>query len=67
MTSEVISLADEKLRATTVRVRPELLRKARFYLDEENKSIQEFLAEQLEQYVQHREQAQPPQTTEECA
>lgn len=68
MTSEVISLEDKKdLRQTTVRVAPELLRKARFYLDEERKSVQEFLAEQLEQYVHRREQEQSSKTTEECA
>lgn len=68
MTSEVISLANKKLlRQTTVRVEPELLRKARFYLDEDGKSVQEFLAEQLATYVRQREQEQPPRSTEACA
>lgn len=56
MTSEVISLADKKtLRQTTLRIEPELLRKARFYLDEEEKSINEFVVEQLKNYVAMRE------------
>jgi hypothetical protein len=68
MTSEVISLADKKpLRQTTVRAEPELLRKARFYLDEDGKSINEFLVEQLTTYVRQREQASSSPIKEECA
>lgn len=67
MTSGVITLADQKPRQTTVRVDPDLLRKARFYLDEEDKSVQQFLVEQLEQYVQSREQSRPLRPREECA
>ncbi len=68
MTSEVISLTDKKnLRVTTLRADPDLLRKARYFLDEENKSINEFLVEQLTIYVRHREQRQAPRKAEECA
>lgn len=68
MTSEVISLADKQsLRQTTLRVPPELLRKARFFLDEDGKSINEYLTEQLEAYVRRREQEQPSQAAEDCA
>lgn len=66
MTSEVISLAEKKLRQTTLRVDPELLRKARFFLDEEEKSVSEFLIQQLEQYVQQREH-QVPRPKADCA
>jgi hypothetical protein len=59
MTSQVITLAETSLRQTTLRVDAVLLRKARFLLDEEGKSINEFLVEQLAAYVQRREQAQP--------
>ena len=54
-------------RATTLRVDPELLRKARYFLDEEDKSVNEFLLEQLTAYVRQREQEQPPRSKEECA
>jgi hypothetical protein len=67
MTSEVISLADKKPRATTLRVDPELLREARFFLDEEDKSVNEFLLEQLTAYVQRRKRERPRRSTEECA
>lgn len=67
MTSEVISLADKKPRATTLRVDPELLRKARFFLDEEDKSVNEFLLEQLTAYVRRREKERPLRSAEECA
>jgi len=53
-----------KFRQTSVRVDATILRKARFYLDEENKSIQEFLSEQLERYVEEREQASDRQRRE---
>jgi len=59
MTSQVITLTETSLRQTTIRVDAALLRKARFLLDEEGKSINEFLVEQLAAYVQQREQAQP--------
>jgi hypothetical protein len=68
MTSEVISLAEKKpVRQTTVRVEADLLRKARFYLDEDGKNVQEFLVEQLARYVCEREQRHTSKTTEECA
>jgi hypothetical protein len=68
MTSGVISLAEKKpLRQTTLRVEADLLRKARFYLDEDGKSVTEFLIEQLEQYVQRREQSGTKPLTQECA
>lgn len=58
MTSQENPLAAQKeTKQTTVRVVPELLRKARFYLDEENRSVQEFLAECLTAYVQERDKA----------
>jgi len=58
MTAGVISLAEKKIqRQTTLRIDPELLRKARFYLDEENKSINEFVTDQLAAYVAQREAA----------
>lgn len=68
MTSGVIALADQKPRQTTLRADPELLRKARFYLDEEHKSINEFLVEQLEVYVRQRDEqrATSPKAAE-CA
>jgi predicted HicB family RNase H-like nuclease len=54
-----IPVAEKKdTKQTTVRVKPELMRKARFYLDEENKSVQEFLADCLATYVHRREQRQ---------
>jgi hypothetical protein len=43
-----------ELRQTTVRARPELLREAKFFLDEDGSSITEFCVKQLEQYVQKR-------------
>jgi predicted DNA-binding protein len=55
MTSEVLSLADQKPRQTTFRTDPELLRKARFLLDREGKSVAQFLNEALERYVQEHE------------
>jgi predicted DNA-binding protein len=56
MTSEVISLAEKKdLRQTTFRADPELIRKARFLLDREGKSVAQFLVEALEQYVSTHE------------
>ena len=61
MTSRVIHLADQKhIRQTTLRADAELLRKARFYLDEEGKSVAQFLVEQLERYVQQREESGSP-------
>lgn len=66
MTSEVIALADAKPRQTTLRVDPELLRKARFYLDEEGKSVSEYLVEQLRHYVAQREHKAPGRQ-EDCA
>lgn len=66
MTSQgVLVLDTNKPRQTTVRVPPETLRKARYHLDKEGRSIQEFLAEQLERYVREQEQA-PPEAAE-CA
>lgn len=69
MTAGVITLADKKPpRQTTLRVDPELLRKARFYLDEDGKSINEFVVEQLTHYVQQRERERAsPQSAAECA
>lgn len=67
MTSEVISLADKKdLRQTTFRANPELIRKARFLLDREGKSVAQFLVEALEHYVtEHEGEIQQPKG--ECA
>lgn len=45
----------KELKQTTLRVDPLLLRKARFYLEGEHKSVSEFLVEQLETYVAHHE------------
>jgi predicted HicB family RNase H-like nuclease len=67
MKSEVIPLADAKPRQTTLRVDPELLRKARFFLDEEGKSVSEYLVEQLRHYVAQREQKAPVRDKEDCA
>lgn len=56
MTQGAFTVMTEKtFRQTTIRVDPELLRKARFYLDEHDKSINEFLVEQLEKYVESRD------------
>lgn len=68
MTSQGVLILDtDKLRQTTVRVPPDLLRKARFYLDEEGKSIQEFLADQLAEYVRKREKKTNQSRTTDCA
>jgi hypothetical protein len=57
MTSEVIPMAKTKdLRQTAIRLTPELLRLAKYYLDEENSNLQKFLSEQLERYVERRTQ-----------
>jgi predicted HicB family RNase H-like nuclease len=67
MTSEVLSMADHKPRQTTLRVDPELLRKARYYLDAEGKSVQEFLVQQLHAYVAQHDAAQRAHRNDECA
>lgn len=67
MASEVISLAESKLRQTTLRVPPEILREARFLLDEEEKSINEFLVDALKAYIAHRKQAKAAPPEAECA
>ena len=56
--SEQESAVTEKdqRRVTSLRVDVRLLRKARFYLDEEGKNVGEFLVEQLQRYVESREQ-----------
>jgi hypothetical protein len=43
------------LKQTTIRVDPDVLRKARYYLDAENRSVNEFLAEQLAAYIWEHE------------
>ena len=56
MTSEVITLTKHSsVRQTTLRIDADLLRRARFYLDEDGKSVSEYLVEQLRLYVQERE------------
>jgi excinuclease UvrABC nuclease subunit len=55
------------LRQTTLRVEPELLRKARFFLDEEGKSINEYLVQQLTEYVRECEQGRAARRTQDCA
>ena len=47
------------LKQTTLRVDPEVLRKVRFHLAAENKSVNEFLAEQLEAYLAQHEANAP--------
>lgn len=50
-------MAEKKdIKQTAVRVERAVLRKAKFYLDEENKSLQEFLESCLVGYVQQRDQ-----------
>lgn len=49
-------MEQKRMKQTTLRVDAALLRKARFYLDCENKSVVEFLVEQLEDYVQEHEE-----------
>jgi hypothetical protein len=44
------------LRQTAIRLSPELLRLAKYYLDEEDSNLQKFLSEKLEHYVQCRSQ-----------
>ena len=57
MAEQELALAEKPdLRHTTIRVEKILLRKARFYLDEEGKNVGQFLVEQLERYVESREQ-----------
>jgi hypothetical protein len=46
----------QALKVTTIRVDPDVLRKARFYLDIEHKSVTEYLADQLATYVAQREE-----------
>jgi hypothetical protein len=41
-------MADTALKQTTIRVDPQVLLKARFVLNAQNKSVTEYLAEQLE-------------------
>ena len=48
-------LAEKKLRSTTLRADPELIRTARYLLDKEGKTIHAFLVEQLECYVRGRQ------------
>lgn len=48
-----------KLHQTTLRVRPEVFRKAQFYLHEDDSNINEFCAKQLEQYIEKRERRAP--------
>jgi hypothetical protein len=48
-----------KLHQTTLRVRPEVFRKAQFYLHEDDSNINEFCARQLEQYIEKRERRAP--------
>jgi predicted HicB family RNase H-like nuclease len=68
MTSEVIALAEKKpLRQTTFRIDPNLLRRARFYLDIEGKSVAQFVVEQLEHYVQRHDTGHTHQATEQRA
>lgn len=68
MTSEVLALSEKNpIRQTTLRVEAELLRKARFYLDEDGKSVQEFLAEQLAAYVRKREKKGDLPRSADCA
>jgi predicted HicB family RNase H-like nuclease len=64
----IIALADKKQqRQTTLRIEPELLREARFFLDEDGKSINEFVVEQLKRYVEQcRRKRSSPRVTE-CA
>jgi hypothetical protein len=57
-----------ELRQTTFRIDPDLLRRARFYLDEEGKSVAQFVVEQLERYVrEHEEGGSLHASDEECA
>ena len=50
----------EETQQSTFRVARDLLRLARYYLNEERKSINEFIVEQLESYVRRRtEDSQP--------
>jgi len=57
MTSEVIPMSKTKaLRQTAIRLTPELLREAKYYLDEEDSNLQKFLSEQLQRYVERRSQ-----------
>lgn len=49
-------MAEPTMRQTTLRIDAEKLRKARYYLDSENKSVNEFLVEQLETYIAQKEQ-----------
>lgn len=62
-----VRVLGDDFRTTSVRVRPELLRDARYFLDEEGKSLQEFLADQLEQYVQRRKQEKSSSPGQQCA
>ena len=56
MATGVLSLTEKKrIRQTTFRAEADLLRKARFYLNEEGKSVAQFLNEELETYVRQRE------------
>lgn len=51
--------APDELIQTTLRANATLLRKARFYLNEEGSSINEFCAKQLAQYIEKRERRAP--------
>lgn len=51
--------APDELIQTTLRVRPEVFRKAQFYLHEDDSNINEFCAKQLEQYIEKRERRAP--------
>lgn len=46
-------------RQTTIRVDAELLRKARYFLDREHLSVNEFFIKSLEAYLAEREQDAP--------
>lgn len=60
MTSEGILMPKTKdLRQTAVRLPPELLRLAKYYLDKENSNLQKFLSGQLERYVEEQTKERP--------
>ena len=56
---EIAMPKTKDIHQTTLRADATTLRKARFYLNEEGSSINEFCAKQLEQYIEKRERRAP--------